>query len=118
MNKVILLGNLGQDPELKTTPNGNNLASFSIATTSGSKEKKKTEWHRCQAWDKTGELVNQYCKKGSKVMIEGYLKTRQWQTESGEKRFATEIVATHVEFADSKQKKETAAPLTVDEIPF
>jgi single-strand DNA-binding protein len=99
VNKVILLGNLGKDPEVKYTPNGVPVAKFSIATNESYKDKggewqERTEWHNIVAWQRLAEIVGEYLKKGSKVYIEGRLQTSSWEDkQSGEKKYRTEIVA-------------------------
>lgn len=97
VNKVIIIGNLGKDPELRHLQNGDVVASFSIATTEqwkdkGGEKKEHTEWHRCIAWRRLGEIVGQYAKKGTQMYIEGKLQTRKWQDKDGQDRFSTEIV--------------------------
>ncbi|MBW2713404.1 MAG: single-stranded DNA-binding protein [Deltaproteobacteria bacterium] len=103
INKVILIGNLGRDPELKYTQSGQAVCNFSIATTEKWKGKdgqmqEKTEWHRIVAWGKTGELCSQYLSKGRPVYIEGRLQTRDWEDKDGNKRQTTEINANTVQF--------------------
>lgn len=104
VNKVILLGRLGQDPELKYTPSGASVCSFSLATSeswtdknSGQKQE-KTEWHRVVVWGKLAELCNQYLAKGRMAFVEGRLQTRAWDDKDGNKRYTTEIVANTVQF--------------------
>lgn len=103
VNKVILLGRLGQDPELKYTPGGSPVCNFSVATTeswtdkSGQKQE-KTEWHRIVVWGKLAELCNQYLSKGRQAFIEGRLQTRAWDDKDGNKRYTTEILASTVQF--------------------
>jgi len=103
VNKVILVGRLGQDPELKYTPSGAAVCSFSLATTeswsdkSGQKQE-KTEWHRIVVWGKLGELCGQYLAKGRQAYIEGALQTRSWDAQDGSKRYTTEINARNVQF--------------------
>jgi single-strand DNA-binding protein len=98
VNKVILIGNLGQDPEVKYMPNGNAVANITMATSESWKDKEsgqpqeRTEWHRVVFFGKLGEIVGQYCRKGSKIYIEGALRTRKWQDQSGADRYTTEIV--------------------------
>ncbi len=98
VNKVILLGNLGSEPELKYTPSGKAVANFSLATTEqwtkkdGEKDE-KTEWHRIVAWDRLGEICGEYLHKGKQVYIEGRIQTRTWEDREGNKRYTTEIVA-------------------------
>ena len=108
VNKVILVGTLGRDPETKTFPNGGSLTQFSIATTEKWKDKNSgeqnehTEWHRITASNRLGEIAQQYLKKGSKVYIEGKLKTRQWTDQNGQERYTTEISANELQMLDSK----------------
>ncbi len=103
VNKVILLGRLGQDPELKYTPGGSAVCNFSLATTeswtdkSGQKQE-KTEWHRIVVWGKLAELCNQYLAKGRQAFLEGRLQTRDWTDKDGNKRYTTEILASTVQF--------------------
>jgi single-strand DNA-binding protein len=103
VNKVILLGRLGQDPELKYTPGGSAVCNFSLATTeswtdkSGQKQE-KTEWHRIVVWGKLAELCNQYLAKGRQAFLEGRLQTRSWDDKDGNKRYTTEILASTVQF--------------------
>jgi len=103
VNKVILLGRLGQDPELKYTPGGSPVCNFSLATTeswtdkSGQKQE-KTEWHRIVVWGKLAELCNQYLAKGRQAFLEGRLQTRSWDDKDGNKRYTTEILASTVQF--------------------
>ena len=107
INKVILVGTLGKDPETKTFPNGGSLTQFSIATseswtdkTSGER-KEQTEWHRIVLHNRLGEIAQQYLRKGSKVYIEGSLRTRQWTDQSGQERYTTEIRGEQMQMLDS-----------------
>jgi single-strand DNA-binding protein len=107
VNKVILLGNLGRDPELRYTPGGQPVANFSIATNEswakkdGSGREERTEWHRIVAWGRTAELCAQYLSKGRTVYIEGRLQTREWENKEGQKQRTTEVVAQTVQFIGS-----------------
>ncbi|GAM72562.1 single-stranded DNA-binding protein [Vibrio sp. JCM 19236] len=98
VNKVILLGNLGNDPELRHFANGNAVANFTVATSETWQDKasgqqiEKTEWHRVSVMGRLAEVAGNYLKKGSQVYIEGQLQTRKWQDKSGQERFTTEIV--------------------------
>lgn len=92
-NLVILIGNLGKDPELRTTQGGKTVANFSLATTEKYKDQEKTEWHNIQAWGRLAEICGEYLHKGSQVYIEGKIQTRAWEDKSGNKRYTTEIVA-------------------------
>jgi single-strand DNA-binding protein len=99
VNKVILVGNLGKDPEVKFTPSGVPVAKFSLATNERFKDKAgewqdRTEWHNIVAWQRLAEIVGEYVKKGSKIYIEGRLQTSSWEDkQSGEKKYRTEVVA-------------------------
>lgn len=104
VNKVIILGRLGQDPEIKYTPSGAAVCNFSLATSetwndknSGQKQE-RTEWHRIVVWGKLAELCNQYLSKGRQAFVEGKLQTRAWDDKNGQKRYTTEINATTVQF--------------------
>lgn len=103
VNKVILIGNLGADPEVRFTPGGQAVANFKIATNeswidkSGQKQE-RTEWHRIVVWGKTAENCGEYLKKGRQVYVEGRLQTREWTDKEGKKNYTTEIVATSVQF--------------------
>ena len=142
VNKVILLGRLGQDPELKYTPSGIAVCNFSIAPSeswsdkSGQKQE-KTEWHRIVVWNKLAELCNQYLAKGRQAYIEGSIATRSYEDKSGQTKYVTEIKANSVQFlgsaanANSKQNTHAGEPstessytpddasgFTADDIPF
>ena len=103
VNKVILVGNLGKDPEVRNMPNGNVVANITLATTESWKDKQsgeqqeKTEWHRVVMFRRLGEIAGEYLKKGSQVYIEGKLQTRKWQDNSGNDRYTTEIVASDMQ---------------------
>ena len=132
LNKVMLIGNVGNDPEFKSTASGTALVSLSLATSekwtdkSGQKQE-KTEWHRCTAFGRTAELIGQYVKKGSKLYIEGKITTNSYEKD-GEKRYSTEIIVNSMQFLDSKgqaesQPKQHRAPVQQhddfdDDIPF
>ncbi len=103
VNKAILIGNLGRDPEVRKTPGGTTVASFSLATTErytgrNGERQERTEWHNIVAWSKLAELVSQYLKKGSSVYIEGRITTRSWDDRDGNKKYRTEIVANTINF--------------------
>jgi len=106
LNKVTLIGNVGQDPEVRFTPNGDQVANFSIATTESwtkdGQKQEKTEWHRLVAFRKLAEIIGTYVKKGSKLYIEGKLQTRSWEDKDGQKKYTTEIVANEMLMLDSK----------------
>ncbi len=106
VNKVILIGNLGKDPELRKTANGTSVASFSLATTerfndrTGARQE-RTEWHNIVAWAKLADLANQYLRKGRSAYIEGRIATNSWDDKDGNKRYKTEIVANQIQFLGS-----------------
>ena len=107
INKVILVGNLGNDPEVRYMPNGNAVANVSLATSDSWKDKatgeqqEKTEWHRVVFFNRLAEIVEQYVKKGSKLYIEGRLQTRSWE-QDGIKRYSTEIIASEMQMLDGR----------------
>ena len=107
VNKVILVGNVGNDPEFRVMPNGNGVANVSLATSETWKDKntgdqqEKTEWHRVIFFNRLAEIVEQYVKKGTKLYIEGRLQTRSWE-QDGVKRYTTEIVASEMQMLDSR----------------
>lgn len=103
LNKAMLIGNLGADPEQRSTQAGVAMSTFSVATSRRWKDKdgqqqEHTEWHRIVAWDRLGEICSQYLHKGSKVYVEGRIQTRKWQDQNGNDRYTTEIVAFDVQF--------------------
>ena len=103
INKVILVGNLGNDPEVRYAANGSAIANISVATTDSWKDKNtgeqqdRTEWHRVVMFNRLGEIAGEYLKKGSQVYIEGKLQTRKWQDQSGQDKYSTEIVASEMQ---------------------
>lgn len=118
LNKVLLIGRLGQDPEKRVTPGGHSVVNFSLATTEYSKDqsgnkKERTEWHSVVAWNKQAELVEQYCHKGSQLFVEGSLQTRDWQDKDGNKRYTTEIVVRNMQFLDPKKEVTPASQYRV-----
>ena len=134
VNKVLLIGNLGKDPEVRYTKAGKAVASFSLATsekwTKDGEKCEKTEWHRITAWDKLGEICGEYLSKGSKIYIEGKLQTRDWEDKDGNKRQTTEIVAHQMVMLDTRstesgQSKPSSEPQAQassdfddDDVPF
>ena len=114
VNKVILIGNLGKDPELRYTPGGQPVASFSVATTERWTDKNgqrqdRTEWHNIVVWGKLAELTNQYLKKGRPVYIEGRITSRSWDDRDGNKKYRTEIVANQIQFLSGGPGSSAAA---------
>lgn len=116
VNKVILIGNLGADPEMRYLPNGDPVATLRLATTDTWKDKQTgekkeaTEWHRVVLWRKLGEIAGQYLKKGAQVYIEGSLKTRKWQDKEGVDRYTTEIVGDTMKMLGSRPAGGDSAP--------
>jgi single-strand DNA-binding protein len=116
VNKVILVGNLGKDPEVRYTPNGDSITNITVATTDTWKDKQTgekkeaTEWHRVVFFGKLAEIAGQYLKKGRQVYIEGALRTRKWQDKEGVDRYTTEIVANEMKMLGSKPEGAAAAP--------
>ena len=136
VNKVILVGRLGNDPEIRYTQGGAGVANFNIATSENWTDKdgnrqEKTEWHRIVVWGKMAETCAQYLAKGRQVYIEGRLQTRQWDDKEGNKRYTTEVVANTVQFLDRGDKAAAGtstemapiespmeSPIADEDIPF
>ncbi|MBI2026296.1 MAG: single-stranded DNA-binding protein [Deltaproteobacteria bacterium] len=117
VNKVIIVGRLGTDPEVRYTTNGTSVTNFSVATSENWNDKEgnkqeRTEWHRIVVWGKMGELCSQYLKKGRQVFIEGRIQTRSWEDKEGQKRYTTEIVAQNVQFLGSREQSSSASAST------
>lgn len=110
INKVILVGNVGGDPEVRYTATSNAVASFSLATSDTWKDKNtgekqdRTEWHRIVCFNRLGEIAGEYIRKGSKLYVEGRLQTRKWQDQQGQDRYTTEIIASDIQMLDSKNQ--------------
>ena len=108
VNKVILIGNLGRDPEVRYMPSGNAVANVTLATTDAWKDKQsgekqeRTEWHNIVFYNRLAEIVGEYLKKGSQVYVEGRLQTRKWQDKSGNDRYTTEIIASEMQMLGSR----------------
>lgn len=108
VNKVILVGNLGADPEVRYMPSGGAVANLSLATSDNWKDKQtgqtqeRTEWHRVVLFNRLGEIAGEYLKKGAKVYIEGRIQTRKWQDKTGVERYTTEIIGTEMQMLDAK----------------
>ena len=99
--KIVIAGNIGKTPEIKYTPQGKAVCSFSVAVTEGI-DKEHTEWFAVEVWEKTAEAVAKYCDKGSQVLVEGRMKTRKWTDKDGNNRYSTDLKASRVEFLGSK----------------
>lgn len=108
VNKVVLVGNLGKDPEMRYMPNGSAVANLTLATTESWKDKQtgerkdKTEWHRLTVFNRLGEMCGEYLKKGAKIYVEGKLQTRKWQGQDGQDRYTTEVVVSEIQMMDSR----------------
>lgn len=118
VNKVILVGRVGQDPEVKYMPNGGAVANLSIATNEEWKDKNtgekqvRTEWHRLTAYQKLAEIIGEYVKKGAEIYVEGSLKTRKWQAQDGTDRYTTEIIVSEMQMLGGKPSEgnQSSAP--------
>ncbi len=110
LNKVMLIGRLGQDPEKRITPQGHSVVTVSLATSerftdrAGTKQE-RTEWHRVVFWNRQADVVEKYCKKGSQLYVEGSIHTNEWQDKDGNKRYTTEIQGRSLEFLDSSSER-------------
>ena len=125
LNKVMVIGNLGGDPELRHTPSGRPVANFSMAssrrwTTAEGEQRDETEWFNVVAWGGLAETCNQYLHKGSRVYIEGRLQTRSWEDQEGQQRFRTEVVAQQMIMLDARRGAQDTErdEADLDDIPF
>ncbi len=130
LNKVMLIGRLGSDPEIRYTQDGTPVANFSLATDSpikrGDQWESETEWHRVVAWRRLAEICSEYLGKGSLVYVEGRLRTRSWEDRDGNKRWTTEIIARDIQILDSRGTAdaggttdlEPPTPSIEDDVPF
>jgi len=124
INKVILIGNVGKDPEVRHLENGKSVANFTLATTSKYKDQQgavqeSTEWHQIVFWGKVAKVIEQYIKKGSKMYIEGSLKTRSWEKD-GVTRYTTEILGSNITMLGGpiKDSEQNDSENTTDDLPF
>lgn len=121
INKVILIGNLGADPEIRYMPSGSAVASVSLATSESwtdkqtNQKQERTEWHRISFFNRLAEIVGQYLRKGAKIYVEGSLRTRKWQDKNGIDRYTTEIIANEMQMLDAKGGG--SVPLSTEERP-
>ena len=125
VNKAILVGNVGQDPDIRFTGEGNAVANLSLATSEKYKGEPHTEWHKLVAFRKTAELIQQYVKKGTRLFVEGKIQTRKWEDKEGNNRYTTEIVVNNLQFlGGDSSSQETVKPAQKkeetldDDIPF
>ena len=116
INKVIIIGNLGNAPEIRAMQNGDTVANFSVATSESwvdkntQEKRENTEWHRIVLYRRLADIAGQYLRKGSKVYVEGKLKTRQWQDEKGQTHYVTEIIGSYLEMLGSKTENNQIDP--------
>jgi len=116
LNKVLIIGNLGADPDIKYTQAGSPVANLSVATSESWKDKttnekvEKVEWHRVVVFGRLAEIAEQYLKKGSKIFVEGKLQTRDWEDSEGKKRYTTEVIAREMTMLDSKGDSNASSP--------
>ena len=108
LNKVQVIGNIGQDPEVRYIPNGTPVASFSVATSErwtdkAGQKQEKTEWHRCEAWGRLAEIVGEYAKKGSQIYVEGSLTTEKYTDKDGIDRYTTKVKAQSIQLLDKRE---------------
>ena len=133
LNRVMIIGNVGSDPEMRFTPSGKPVTSFRVATnraytTPEGERKEETEWFTVVAWNRLAEQCNQFLSKGRLVYAEGRLRTRTWESQDGQKRYRTEVIANRVSFLDKrgiaplaegeKPEESTEAEIEPDDIPF
>jgi single-strand DNA-binding protein len=123
VNKAILIGRLGKDPDVRYTPDGAMVTNFTIATDEQWKDKngdkvQKTEWHKIVTFSKLAEICGNYLKKGSLVFIEGRIQTRSWEDKDGVKKYTTEIVANNMKMLDGKKDESQADGMPLDDVPF
>lgn len=133
VNKAIILGNVGKDPEIRYSADGKAIANFSVATSSSWKDKtgakqEQTEWHRISAFGKLAEIIGEYIKKGSQIYIEGRIQTRKWQDKDGVEKYTTEIIADQMTMLGGPKSEAPAKPAAktpegkfddmTDDIPF
>lgn len=120
INKVILMGRLTRDPEMRHTNSGTPVTTFSIAIDNGYGDNKRTDFVNCLAWNKTAEFVTKYFTKGKMIVVIGRITTRSWETQDGKRAYATEVVAKEVSFGETKSSPQTAAqpPMQDDDDDF
>lgn len=122
INKVLIIGRLGKDPDMRYAPSGTAIASFSVATNHSVKDaegswNEQTEWHSIKTFGRQAEFVGEYLKKGRQVFVEGRLQTSSWEDQSGQKKYRTEIIASNVQFIGSKSESDSAEPAPAKDAP-
>ena len=117
INKVILMGRLTRDPELRHTGKGTPVTTFSIAIDNGYGDNKRTDFVNCLAWNKTAEFVTKYFAKGKMIIVIGRIATRSWETQDGKRAYATEVIANEVNFGESKTSPQLNTPQTAAQPP-
>lgn len=118
INKVILMGRLTKDPELRYTNNKTPVCSFTIAVNNGYGENQRTDFVNCLAWNKTAEFVTKYFTKGKMIIVIGRISTRSWETQDGKRAYATEVVAKEVSFGETKSSQQLNTPQTAAQPPM
>lgn len=118
INKVILMGRLTRDPEMRHTNSGTPVTTFSIAINSGYGENQRTDFVNCLAWNKTAEFVTKYFTKGKMIIVIGRITTRSWETQDGKRAYATEVIANEVNFGESKTSPQLNTPQTAAQQPM
>ena len=118
INKVILMGRLTRDPEMRHTNSGTPVTTFSIAIDNGYGDNKRTDFVNCLAWNKTAEFVTKYFTKGKMIIVIGRISTRSWETQDGKRAYATEVVANEVTFGESKTSPQLNTPQTAAQPPM
>ena len=118
INKVILMGRLTRDPEMRHTNSGTPVTTFSIAIDNGYGDNKRTDFVNCLAWNKTAEFVTKYFTKGKMIIVIGRIATRSWETQDGKRAYATEVIANEVNFGESKTSPQLNTPQTAAQPPI
>jgi len=120
LNRVEIIGNVGKEPEMRFTPSGKAVASFSVAVNSKFGEEESTEWFNIVAWSKLAETCNQFVTKGQQVYVEGRLQTRKWDDKEGQTHYRTEVIANRVLFLGKREDKEESTEQNIEqeEVPF
>lgn len=118
INKVILMGRLTRDPEMRHTNSGTPVTTFSIAINSGYGENQRTDFVNCLAWNKTAEFVTKYFAKGKMIIVIGRITTRSWETQDGKRAYATEVIANEVNFGETKTSPQLNTPQTAAQPPM